>query len=584
MMCGIIGANRIPVSPETLLRRLFHRGPDHQGYLCKEGNFFGHVRLSIIDPYPEAHQPMCMDGVILLFNGEIYNFEELKRKHHLTCITRSDTEVILRMYHKYGVGALEYIEGMFAFALYDERERKWICARDRFGKKPFYYRFHGGNFYFSSEIKGVLAQLSGKPSLNLQALWEYLAFQSPLDNHTFFEGIFKLPAGHYLILENDKLRTECYYDLDGILLRPMSEEQVIDDIDTLLKESIERRLVGNSDIAALLSGGLDSSLVSALYARQSGRRIHTFSIGYDEHSRYCELGYAREAAEQIGSFHHELRVSRNTYLDAIENVLEHLDEPMSDSAAIPTYLLSHFVHEHGFKVCLSGEGSDESFLGYTHYEPILKKMEGAPHHPGGFLLTKEWEYDRRLYENEPLYRSAGETFTAHQLRQLQAVEQPWLEWQIQSSYKGVQWLTYIDFKLWIAEVLMTKVDRMSMAHSLELRAPFLDRTLVEYMLGVDPVLKRGNMSKALLKKVAEPYLSESIIHRPKKGFSSPYIEWIFEGYGEGVEGIIRDVNRDLGIFDDTFIRFLVREGREGRLKQHLYALYLFAKWYKKGYV
>lgn len=583
-MCGIIGANRIPVSPERLLRTLYHRGPDHQEYVCKEGNFFGHTRLSIIDPHPEAHQPMCMEGVILVFNGEIYNFDALKREHHLECITRSDTEVIIRMYRRYGIKALTFFEGMFAFALYDEISKRWLCARDRFGKKPFYYHFANGIFTFSSEIKGVLALLESKPELNVRALGEYLMFQSPLGDRTFFDGVHKLPAGSYLVLEDGKLQNGRYYDLEGINTVHSNEEKVVSDIDTLLHRSVEKRLVGDVDVASLLSGGLDSSLVSALYARLSGRPIHTFSIGYEEHTQYCELNYAKEAATQIGSVHHELRIAREEYLDAIDEVLEHLDEPMSDSAAIPTYLLSKFVHQNGFKVCLSGEGSDESFLGYNHYFPILEKMEMPFADPGPFSLTKEWEYARRRFQNETLYRSAGETFTPAQLNRLFLVQPEWPEWDMKSSYSGVQWLTYVDFKIWIAEVLMTKVDRMSMAHSLELRAPFLDPVLVEYMMAVDPKLKRTGTTKALLKKAARPYLSDSIIHRPKKGFSSPYIEWIFEGHGEGVDRIIRDVNQDLGIFDDAFLRFLVNEGREGRFKQHVYALYLFARWYQKVYI
>lgn len=583
-MCGIVGSNRIPISPERLLRTLYHRGPDHQGYVCKGGNFLGHTRLSIIDPYPEANQPMYMDGVILVFNGEIYNFDALKREHRLECTTRSDTEVIIRMYRRYGIKALTFLEGMFAFALYDEVTESWLCARDRFGKKPFYYRFANGVFSFASEIKGILAQLDSKPDLNLRALGEYLAFQSPLEERTFFEGVYKLPAGSYLVLEHGKLRSGRYYDLEGIDTVHYDEDRVVSNIDMLLHRSVESRLVGDADVASLLSGGLDSSLVSALYARLSGRAIHTFSIGYEEHTQYCELDYAKEAAAQIGSVHHELRIARGEYLDAIDEVLGHLDEPMSDSAAIPTYLLSRFIHQHGFKVCLSGEGSDESFLGYNHYFPMLDRMEMPLTDPGVFSLTKEWEYTRRRFQHETLYRSAGETFTPAQLNRLFSLCPEWPQWDMKSSYDGVRWLTYVDFKIWIAEVLMTKVDRMSMAHSLELRAPFLDRTLVEYMMAVDPALKRTGTTKALLKKAARPYLSDSIIHRPKKGFSSPYIEWIFEGYGKGVEHLIRDVNRDLGIFDDSFLRFLVNEGREGRFKQHVYALYLFARWYQKVYV
>lgn len=582
-MCGIIGSNRIPNNPEALLKQLYHRGPDHQGYVCAEENFFGHTRLAIIDLDSEADQPMQLDGLTLVFNGEIYNYEVLKQQEGLCCTTRSDTEVILRMYQKYGVECVNYLEGMFSFALYDALEKRWFCARDRFGKKPFYYRLKEGIFSFSSELKGVLGQLPSVPPLNIQAVWEYMAFQSPLGKNTFFQDVFKLPAGHYFTLDSFGLSLKNYYDINNLPIIHTDEVKIITDIDSLLLQAVQSRLVGDVDVASLLSGGLDSSLVSALYTRHSGRRIHTFSIGYDEHTHYCELEYARDAAKYIGSEHHELCIERNQYLDAMNDILDHLDEPMSDSAAIPTYLISELVHENGFKVCLSGEGADENFLGYNHYEPILSTMQREPQNPGDFLLTKEWEYARRLFDGERIYRSAGETFTQHQLTLLQAQKYPPVWPDFLSEYQGVQWLTYIDFKIWISEVLMSKVDRMSMAHSVEIRAPFLDRTLVEYMMGVDPAIKRGTMTKEILKNVAKSYLPDSIIHRPKKGFSSPYIEWLYEGYGDQIESTILDANKDLGIFDKKFVHFLVNEGKEGRFKQHVYALYLFAKWYLKVY-
>jgi asparagine synthase (glutamine-hydrolysing) len=582
-MCGIVGANKIPSHPSDLLKRLYHRGPDHQEYVCVEGNFFGHTRLAIIDLDSEADQPMQLDGLTLVFNGEIYNYEVVKEQEGLCCMTRSDTEIILRMYQKYGVECINYLEGMFSFALYDAFEKRWFCARDRFGKKPFYYRFKEGFFSFSSELKGVLGQLSSLPPLNIQAVWEYLAFQSPLGKNTFFEEVFKLPAGHYFTLDSFGLSIKQYYDIEALPIIHTDEAKIITDVDSLLFQAVQSRLVGDVDIAALLSGGLDSSLVSALYTRYSGRRIHTFSIGYDEHTHYCELEYARDAANYIGSEHHELCIDRNQYLGAIDDVLDYLDEPMSDSAVIPTYLISQFVHENGFKVCLSGEGADENFLGYNHYESMLSMMQRESQNSGIFSLTKEGEYLRRLFEGERVYRSAGETFTQHQLELLQVQKYSPVWSELSSHYEGTQWLTYIDFKIWIAEVLMTKVDRMSMAHSVEIRAPFLDRVLVEYMMGVEPIIKRGTMTKEVLKKVAKPYLPDSIIHRPKKGFSSPYIEWLYEGYGDQIESTILDVNKDLGIFDEKFVHFLVNEGKDGRFKQHVYALYLFAKWYLKVY-
>lgn len=582
-MCGIIGANTIPSDPRQCLRTLIHRGPDYQGFMTYEGNFFGHTRLSIIDPDPEANQPMRMDGVILVFNGEIYNFESLKKRENLICTTRSDTEVIIRMYQKYGTECLGHFEGMFSFALYDTLRKRWFCARDRFGKKPFYYFWENGRFVFASEIKGILTQLPSTPVFSKQAMWEYLAYQSPLGDKTFYDGVRKLPAGHCLILDETGMSVSRYYDIEGIKLHGDDEATALRRIEEILLRSVEKRLVGDVEVSSLLSGGLDSSLVSALYARMSGRKIHTFSIGYDEHTHHCELSYASAAASHIGSIHHELRIGRTMYLDAIESVLEALDEPMSDSASIPTYILSRFVHDNGFKVALSGEGSDENFLGYIHYEPILRAMNEPAADPGTFSLSKEWEYRRRRFMEERLYRSAGETFTPLQLAWIGGLKEPPLQWRDESLYDGVQWLGYADFKVWIGEVLMTKVDRMSMAHSLEVRAPFLDSELVEYAMGIDPAIKRGNTTKALLKNIARRYLPAEIIDRPKKGFSSPYIEWIFEGYKDEAGETLRRMNREVGFFDPASVEYLITEASAGRFKQHFYALYLFSRWYKKVY-
>jgi len=583
-MCGIVGSNKNSFNHKDVLNSIKHRGYNNQSFTLRDNAYFGHSRLSIIDLDVEANQPMVFDGIILVFNGEIYNYKKLIHEHELKVKTASDSEVIIRLYQKYDLEFLNMLEGMFSFCIYDEKKELYFCARDRFGKKPFYYYEKNGSFYFASEIKAILKMLGKTPEFNEEALWQYLAFQSPQGDNTFYKGLKKLPASSFLIYQNNDLKIDSYYSIDNIPITHTDEKQILTDVDALLHEAVDKRLVGDVEVATLLSGGLDSSFITSLYAQKSNHDVHSFSIGYDEHKHYCELDFAKSASEYIGTKHHEYRISRNDYLDTIDKVLYHLDEPMADSATIPTYILSEHIHKEGFKVCLSGEGSDESFLGYDNYFKMLEYYQNEPKSKEKFNLTKEWEYNNRRLENKQVYQSSGETFSYAQLQQLSSKQINYPLHPYTSSYQPTQWLTYIDFSIWISEVLMAKVDRMSMAHSLELRAPFLDHKLVEYLLAVDSKIKIGITNKEILKKVAKSYLPDSIINRQKKGFSSPFIEWLYSGYGVEILNLIQEVNSEIGVFNDNFIIFLYEEGKDGRFKQHIYSLFLFCKWYKKVYM
>ncbi|WP_324171534.1 asparagine synthase (glutamine-hydrolyzing) [Sulfurimonas sp.] len=583
-MCGIIGSNKNSFNHKDVLDSIKHRGYDNQSFILNDGAYFGHSRLSIIDLDAEANQPMIFDNIILVFNGEIYNYKTLIKEHNLDVKTASDSEVIIRLYQKYNLEFLNMLEGMFSFCIYDKKKELYFCARDRFGKKPFYYYEEDGSFYFASEIKAILKMLKKLPEFNEEALWQYLAFQSPQGDNTFYKGLKKLPASSFLTYQNDNLTIDSYYNIDNIPIIHTDEKQIITKVDTLLHEAVEKRLVGDVEVATLLSGGLDSSFITALYAQKSKHDVHSFSIGYDEHKHYCELDFAKVASEYIGTIHHEYTISRNDYLDTIDKVLYHLDEPMADSATIPTYILSEHIHNAGIKVCLSGEGSDESFLGYDNYFKMLDYYNNEPKEQKEFKLTKEWEYNNRRLKNKQVYQSSGETFSYAQLQQLSSRKINYPLHPYSSSYQPIQWMTYIDFNIWISEVLMTKVDRMSMAHSVELRAPFLDHKLVEYLLGVKSSIKIGTTNKEILKKVAKPYLPDSIINRQKKGFSSPFIEWLYSGFGIEILKLIQEVNSEIGVFNDNFIIFLYEEGKSGRFKQHLYSIFLFCKWYKKVYM
>lgn len=583
-MCGIVGTNFKTEKFYKSIELLDHRGPDNHGYFEFENNQFGHTRLSIIDLNDEANQPMVFDNLVITFNGEIYNYQELIKNEDLKCITKSDTEVIIRLYQKYAENFLNKLNGMFAFCIFDKKKKSFFCARDRFGKKPFYYYYQNNKFIYASEIKSILNLLDSTPIMNEIALSEYLSFMTPINNNTFYKGINKLSAGQLIYFDEKNFKVSSYYDIDNIKTTQFNEKIVLENIETKLIKSVKSRLVSDVEVATLLSGGVDSSLTSALYSKYSKNQINTFCIGYDEHLHYSETSYAQIVAKHINSNHHELIIGRKDFIETIDKMLEYTDEPFGDSASIPTYLLSKYIHKQGIKVALSGEGSDESFLGYDNYFKMLQyyNSKGSIE---PFSLTKEWEFNNRAFFNKNIYQSCGETFTEKQKEKLflNYKEKNLLE-NYKSNYSAIKWLTYIDFKVWIAEVLMTKIDKMSMANSLELRAPFLDFNLVEYMLSVDENLKKGNTNKYLLKQIAEKYLPKEIVHRQKKGFSSPFIEWTLEEYKQESLNIILEVNATLNIFNKSFIHFLYNEAKEKRFKQHFWNLFIFSKWFKKVYL
>lgn len=557
-MCGIVGTNFLSDNFEKSIELIKHRGPDNQSSLTYKNNMFGHTRLSIIDLDSEANQPMTFDDIIITFNGEIYNYQELIKDENLDCKTKSDTEVLIRLYQKYGENFLDKLNGMFSFCIYDKKKDKFFCARDRFGKKPFYYYCKNGKFIYASEIKSILKLLDNTPKLNRIALEQYLTFWAPLNDNTFYNNIKKLPASHQLIFEKKQIRISRYFSLENIDTKYFDELESINDIEELLFRSIESRLVGDVDVASMLSGGIDSSLISSLYSKIGNNTIDTYSIGYDEYLHYSELDYARIVAKDIGSNHHEIIMSRTIFIETIDKMIEALDEPLGDSACIPTYLLSREIAQDSFKVALSGEGSDEIFLGYDKYFSMMDDKE--PYLMINSAFSEEQKsslfknYQKIKYENIQVYKNR------------------------------LQQMSYRDLKIWIPEVLMTKIDRMSMANSLELRAPFLDHRLVEYLLAVDSEIKKGDSNKHLLKKTVLKYLPQEIVNRRKKGFSSPFIEWLYEEYKDEVYNTIERVNKKLDIFNMDFVKFLYNEAKEKRFKQHMWNLYIFVRWFEKVYL
>ncbi|MFW3372009.1 asparagine synthase (glutamine-hydrolyzing) [Aliarcobacter butzleri] len=595
-MCGILGTNFLNERFDKSLELLHHRGPDFQNSIKIGNKQFGHTRLAIIDLDEEANQPMIFDDILLVFNGEIYNYKELIHVEHLECKTKSDSEVLIRLYQKYEFDFLNKLNGMFSFCIYDMKKDLYFCARDRYGKKPFFYYFKDNKFIFSSSVKSILNLLDYKPNLNKVALSKYMQYFVSFGEDTFYQDIFKLEASTYLIYEPNKspeLQKKKYYKINTYKAIK-DEKQALNDIEEFLFKSVEYRLNSDVEVASLLSGGIDSSLISALYTKISGKKINTFSIGYDEYKNYCELDFAQITANHINSNHHPVEINQKEYINHFEQTLDMLEEPHGDSAAVPLNILTKQIHKAGIKTVLSGEGSDELFLGYDNYAKFLKYYEfekSLSNEQNLFLNdiigalqnnTKESEYLRRIVKKQNLYNSFGEIYTDIQRKRLfKKVPTYKSETAKQDS---VDWMSYIDLKIWLGESLLSKVDRISMGNSLEVRTPFLDFNLVNYMFSVESHIKVGDTNKYLLKKIASKYIPETIINRTKKGFNSPFNEWLNKEYKDKILEVIVEVNNQTDLFNHEYILHIYELSKSNKFKQHLYSLFVFSLWYKKEYL
>ena len=595
-MCGIIGTNFLSNKFDKSLELLNHRGPDFQKSVKIENKQFGHTRLAIIDLDEEANQPMIFDDILLVFNGEIYNYKELIHVEQLECKTKSDSEVLIRLYQKYGFDFLNKLNGMFSFCIYDMKKQLYFCSRDRYGKKPFFYYFKDNKFIFSSSIKSILNLLDSKPNLNKVALCKYMQYFVSFGEDTFYQDIFKLEASTYMIYEPNKapeLQKKKYYKINTYKAIK-DEKQALNDIEELLIKSVEYRLNSDVEVASLLSGGIDSSFISALYTKISGKKINTFSVGYDEHKNYCELNFAKITANHINSNHIAIEINHKEYINHFEETLDMLEEPHGDSAAIPLNILSKYINKAGFKTVLSGEGSDEIFLGYESYAKFLKyyEFEKTLSKEQTFFLndiigalqnnTKESEYLRRIVKKQSLYNSFGEIYTDIQKKRL-FKKVPSFKTE-NAKQDPVDWMSYIDLKIWLGEALLSKVDRISMGNSLEVRTPFLDFNLVNYMFSVDSTLKVGDTNKYLLKKIASKYIPSEIINRSKKGFNSPFNEWLIKEYKDKILDVIIEVNNETNLFNNDYIIRIYELAKANKFKQHLYSLYVFSLWFKKEFL
>jgi asparagine synthase (glutamine-hydrolysing) len=596
-MCAIFGiiGEYNEQQARHALSSMQHRGPDFCGIIRDEQLFFAHNLLSIMDNSARARQPLQHKEIIVSFNGEIYNFQELKGELGIEYKSTPESELLAAAYLKWGIDFVHHLRGMFAIALLDGETL--YLLRDRLGKKPLYFH-EGKSFVFASEIKAIIPFLKHN-RLNNDALLGYLSFLAPTPPNTFFQGINKLAAGEYLTYKAGKVQVRRYYDI------LQTQPNLVEDEPTALKlleenlmDAISMRLKASTPIASLLSGGIDSAFIAAI-SKRFGVNLHTYTLGYNEYKNYDERKNAAETASFLGLTNRAVEIDQNRFIQASERVFDTLDEPLNDPAAIPLYLLFEEIAKDGYKVVMSGEGSDELFLGYRQYFEYLdiQKASSLMHKNwlkkyfrSNFSMNREWEWYKRIWDDTLLFRTSGEKFTDLQKNKLlrQNIKddeslkylKPYRERFENSAHTDESiWYSYADLNIFQAEHFLKKLDHVSMAHSIESRTPFLDHHLVQSIFSLTPQLRYNEgVTKSLLKKIAAPYLNKTILQKKKKGFSNPYMEWLI---ASGKITLILEVNAQTGMFQEEVLQKYLEMARRGRFKQHVWGLYLLSWWIKK---
>lgn len=586
-MCGLAGYYALSerqVSHDqqivrALAQSLQHRGPDGEGFWIDEAHHvaFAHRRLSIIDTSPAGAQPMHSDSAVIAFNGEIYNFKalraELTRAGHVFT-TQSDTEVILAAYERWGIACLDRLEGMFAFALYDKRTRELFLARDRIGVKPLYFSMQGEMLSFASEIKALWQMPWITKNIRLASLSHYLTFLAVPAPYTMFEQVYKLPAGFYAKASHGRLSFHEWYSPRPRTIHPTDEYEVIERLDDLMRGSIEQRMVSDVPVGVFLSGGVDSSLITA-YAKRHAQQLKTFNVSFSDGPEYQERMWARAVADHVGSEHHELILNEQDAFNFFDAMVYHQDEPLGDSVCVPLYYVSKMAKQHGVSVVLMGEGADELFCGYPMYVRYLQahrywrtsqQLVPSVCRRMLFKAATRW-YEPHTYKLGMMHAWTTEASLFHGGVQLCSplsksllARQPLVSGEdavVQAIYPGIcassdsyaiadyhvarfvcenpqadfyASMMYLELKHRLPELLLTRSDKMTMAAGVEGRVPFLDYRVVEYALGLSVDYKyRHNQTKYMLKKLAERYIPSSVIYRPKIGFTSPIARWFSSG-------------------------------------------------------
>ena len=617
-MCGIVGfAGNNHLVAQRMLQSIHHRGPDDSGLFANEQVTLGHVRLSILDLSSAGHQPMHYKNLTIVFNGEIYNFQEIKKElsPEYAFESHTDTEVVLKAFHKWGVDAVNRFIGMFAFAIYDQKEKRLFLFRDRVGVKPLYYYYDGKEFVFASELRPIMAYKEDL-QIDKNALYEFFQFGYISSNLSIFKNCYKVPAGHYLTFnfENATLKTQQYWSIVPYFQMPKfqkSEEELTDELEALLIDAFKYRMVSDVPVGVFLSGGIDSSVVAAILQKHYGN-IHTFTIGFEE-AKYNEADWAKKVAQHLGTRHTEKYLSSNEAKEILKNFVQIYDEPFGDSSGIPTTLVSQVAKENGVKVVLSADGGDEIFCGYERYWYTKNIGDKIFLLPGLFrkLLAKSMEavgvqnasklFKIRNFEHkfnqlsemlkndhwQGIYENLIHNAKNYEIKALLGVVQDIEEKSFGVGLKEnpMQGMMLWDYHRYLPDDILTKVDRATMSVSIEGREPLLDHRIAEFMAQVPFELKYKNgKSKYLLRKVLERYLPNELIDRPKMGFGIPMFEW----FGGDLRDMFEHYFTKERIEKEGILNFEYIEKEYLKLKENrpvninkLWFVLVFEMWYEK---
>ena len=628
-MCGIAGSLAVGNSSflvskafiESMRDAMVHRGPDGCGvWVAPDGRIgLGHRRLSIIDLSDAAAQPMSNeDGRLqIVFNGEIYNHAEIRKEleaigGHVWRTDHSDTEVILHAFEEWGIECFHKFRGMFAIALWDNRERELWLIRDRMGVKPLYYSIHNGRINFASEIKALLKDPQQDRSVNEEALFHYLSFLTTPAPSTLFAGIKKLPPATWLKISADGSMVETrYWDVleHSSDVTELNDEQIAERILKELKTAVQLRKVSDVPVGVFLSGGIDSSTNAALFSEGPSEHVKTFSIGYEGNydSYQNELVFARRVAQDVGADYHEKLLTVDDLIGFLPEMVRLQDEPIADPVCFPVYFVSKLARDNGVSVCQVGEGADELFWGYPGWKTSLRlqQLSDLPI-PRVFkrvglaamrTLKKElsfsYEWLRRGSEGQPIFWGGAEAFTeTHKARLLSPRLRKKLgaisSWEAIAPIYGrfkekakapswLNWMTYLDLNLRLPELLLMRVDKMSMGVSLEGRVPFLDHKLVELAMGIPESVKtRNGTLKYILKKAVRGVIPDEVINRPKQGFGVPIHEWLLDKLGDEIRKELKEFCQSTDFFDSAEVFRLIEE----RKAAQVWYLFNFALWWK----
>jgi asparagine synthase (glutamine-hydrolysing) len=627
-MCGIAGfltKNYEGLTTNDLVamgNAISHRGPDAHGEYLDTSVGLCHRRLSILDLSEAGNQPMFSndENVVIVFNGEIYNFLELKKdleQDGVSFRSGTDTEVIIKLYEKHGVDCLEKLNGMFAFALWDKNLNKLFIARDRLGKKPLYYYQEENQgvekFAFGSEIKAILALPGIKKEIRLDAVHDFFAYQYIPDPKSIFKHIHKLPPAHYMVIEQGNITIEKYWQLSFAQQSELDEKQNVSILQNLITETTKRRMVSDVPLGAFLSGGVDSSGVVATMSMLSDNPIKTCTIAFDN-KKYNEAGFAKSVAEQYGTEHHEFLVHQNV-ADSIEHIVSFFDEPFADPSLIPTFFVSELARKE-VTVAIAGDGGDEVFAGYEKYatdhienqlrskfpewmrrtifpslakgfglvnldlfkraKSLLTSLSVSPemgfYMTNSFITDEDWDQLATTEVKDQLGNYHPSSFTLEKYNEADGPDH-------------LSKILYTDMKTYLTGGILVKVDRMSMANSLEVRAPILDKEIIEFAATLPSDIKFKNKEKKyILKEAFKPYLNDDILYRKKMGFSVPLAQWFRVEIKEIAQRYLIDEVKGLAtIFDSKQVSKVWSEHQQEQRDNSalLWSMLMFEMWWQR---